>query len=96
VAYSWYRYVDGGGVGLHLTRDMARNRVQATYAFEIEVSHGDIVIALPFAHFRAVYYKPPRQLQLILRQRTECDDWELITQAYQAAVKTARELGWIA
>ena len=75
---------------------MARNPAKATYAFEIEVSEGDIVIALPLANFRAVYYKRPRQPQIILRQRTKCDDWELITQAYQAAVKTARELGWTA
>jgi hypothetical protein len=68
---------------------------QPSYAFEIEVTDGDIVIALPLAHFRAVYYKPARQPQLILRER-KCDDWELITQAHQAAVKTARELGWIA
>jgi hypothetical protein len=78
------------------TGDMARKSPKTTYAFEIEVTDGEIVIGLPLAHFRAVYYKPPRQPQLILRQRTKCDDWELLTQAYQAAVKTARELGWIA
>jgi hypothetical protein len=75
---------------------MARKSPKTTHAFEIEVTDGEIVIGLPLAHFRAVYYKSPRQPQLILRQRTKCDDWELLTQAYQAAVKTARELGWIA
>jgi hypothetical protein len=75
---------------------MARKSPKSTYAFEIEVTDGDIVIGLPVAHFRAVYYKSPRQPQLILRQRSKCDDWELMTQAYQAAVKTARDLGWIA
>jgi hypothetical protein len=78
------------------TGDMARTSFKTTYPFEIEVTDGEIVIGLPLAHFRAVYYKPPRQPQLILRQRTKCDDWELLTQAYQAAVKTAGELGWIA
>ena len=75
---------------------MARKSPKSTYAFEIEVTDGDIVIGLPVAHFRAVYYKPPRRLQLILRERSKCDDWELMTQAYQTAVKTARDLGWIA
>ena len=74
---------------------MARKSPKTIYAFEIEVTDDDIVISLPLAHFRAVYYKPPRQPQLILRQRRKCDDWELMTQAYQAAVKTARDLAWI-
>ena len=76
-------------------RAIAIDHAKATYAFEIEVTDGEMVIGLPLAHFRAVYYKPPRQPQPILRQRSKCDDWELMTQAYQAAIKTARELGWI-
>jgi hypothetical protein len=34
--------------------------------------------------------------QLILRKRTESDDYELFARVWQAANDKARELGWIA
>jgi hypothetical protein len=69
---------------------------KAIYRFEIEVrGGGDIVIRLPLAGFTAVYYKPAGQPQLILRQRSKSDDYELLAAVYQAAVTKARELGWI-
>jgi hypothetical protein len=56
---------------------------------------GDIIITLPKARFRAVYYKPAGQPQLILRQRTKTDDYEALAGAWNAANDKARELGWI-
>jgi hypothetical protein len=66
------------------------------YELQVEVRGGDLVVSLPSAHFAAVYYKPAGQPQLILRQRSKCDDYELLAQVYQAAVDKARELGWLA
>jgi hypothetical protein len=45
--------------------------------------------------FYAVYCKPTNQPQLILKRRSETDDYELLAQAWQAANDKARELGWI-
>ena len=45
--------------------------------------------------FKATYYKPPGRPNLILRERTKTDDEALVTEAFQAAVAKARELGWI-
>jgi len=53
----------------------------------------DIVVSHPSEGFTAVYYKPASEPQLILRQRTKCDDHELIANAWQAANTKARELG---
>jgi hypothetical protein len=62
----------------------------------IEVRGKDIIVSLPSARFTAVYYKPAGQPQLILRQRSKCDDHELLAHVYQAAVSRARRLGWLA
>jgi len=64
-------------------------------SFAISVHQGEIIISLPEEGFRAVYYKPSDQPQLILRYRTETDNYELLAQAWQAANDKARELGWI-
>ena len=74
---------------------MVRDHTKAAYEFAIEVRGNEIVISLPSARFTAVYYKPIGQPQLILRQRSKCDDYELMTGVYQAAVAKARKLGWL-
>jgi hypothetical protein len=45
--------------------------------------------------FRAVYYKPAGLPQLILRERTKCNDHELLAAVWIAANDKARKLGWI-
>jgi hypothetical protein len=42
-----------------------------------------------------VYYKAPDQPQLILRNRTHTNDFELLALAWQTACEKARELGWM-
>jgi hypothetical protein len=74
---------------------VARVSTNATYMLEIEVKGSDIIVSLPSARFTAVYYKPAGQPQLILRQRSKCDDYELLAEVYQAAVSRARKLGWL-
>jgi hypothetical protein len=63
--------------------------------FVVEVQDGNIIVSLPRGGFRAVYYKPAGRPHLILRERGKTDDEELVTDAFQAAVSKARELGWI-
>jgi len=74
---------------------VTRVNTNARYSFDIEVRGNDIIVSLPSARFTAVYYKPARQPQLILRQRTKCDDYELLANVYQAAISRARRLGWL-
>ena len=62
---------------------------------EIMVQGGAIIVTIPSSRFRAVYYKPHGQPQLILRERTKTDDHELLSEASKAANDKARELGWI-
>jgi hypothetical protein len=62
---------------------------------EVTVKGGAIIVTLPSSRFRAVYYKPHRQPQLVLRERTKTDDFELLAEAWRAANNKARELGWI-
>ena len=54
-----------------------------------------IIVTLPSSGFRAVYYKPHGQPQLILRERTKTDDYYLLSEAWKAASDKARELVWI-
>jgi hypothetical protein len=56
---------------------------------------GFIALAHPKSKFRAVYYKPHGQPQLLLRERSKTDDYELMADAWQVANDKARELGWI-
>jgi hypothetical protein len=65
------------------------------YDFQVEVQGENLLVTLPASGFRAVYYKPAGQQQLTLRQRTECDDDELLLQAWEAANLKARELDWV-
>ena len=63
--------------------------------FIVEVREGNLVVSLLNGKFKATYYKPPGRPNLILRERTKTDDEALVTEAFQAAVAKARELGWI-
>ena len=63
---------------------------------EVEVD-GDLIVVSELAtRFIAIYARPTAMPQLILRKRTESDDYELFARAWQAANDKARELGWIA
>jgi hypothetical protein len=62
---------------------------------EVMVQGGAIIVTLPSSRFRAVYYKPHGRPQLILRERTRTDDYDLQSEAWKAANDKARELGWI-
>ena len=57
---------------------------------------GAITISSPDGKFKASYYKPAGQPQLILLERTKTDNHELLADAWVAANDKARELGWIA
>jgi hypothetical protein len=59
------------------------------------VQGGSITLTHPRSKFRAVYYKAHGQPQLILRERSKTDDYELLAEAWKAANDKARELGWI-
>jgi len=54
---------------------------------------GEIIVSV--SGFKAVYYKPTNQPQLILRRRSDTDEHELLARVWQAANNKARELGWI-
>ena len=62
---------------------------------EVEVDGDLIIVSEPEALFVAIYAKPAALPQLILRKRTESDDYDLFARAWQAANDKARELGWI-
>jgi hypothetical protein len=59
------------------------------------VREGELVVSLPGDDFCAVYHKPTTQPQLILKRRTQTDDYVVLARAWQAANDKARELGWI-
>jgi len=56
---------------------------------------GEITLTSPDGKFKASYYKPAGQPQLILMERSKTDDYELLADAWEAANDKARELGWI-
>jgi hypothetical protein len=56
------------------------------------------VVTEPATQFYAIYTMPtttPRP-RLILKRRSDTEDYELLARAWQAANDKARELGWIA
>jgi hypothetical protein len=59
------------------------------------VVKGDEIVVTSDAGFRAAYCRRPNHPQLIVRRRTDTDDHEVLAQAWQAANKKARKLGWI-
>jgi len=62
---------------------------------EVTVQSGAIIVTVPSSRFRAVYYKPHGQPELVLRERTKTDDLGVLTEAWKAANEKAREWGWI-
>jgi hypothetical protein len=99
-----HRVIYGRGATRDASENTARRRWEATfgqvtevteYDLAVEVQGDDLTVTLPGSGFRAVYYKPAGQQQLILRQRTEIDDHELLLPAWEAANDKACELGWI-
>jgi hypothetical protein len=82
--------------GPSLKKRLERPSLNKRETLEVTVQGGAIIITLPSSGFRAVYYKPHRQPQLVLRERTKTEDHELLSEAWKAANNKARELGWIA
>jgi hypothetical protein len=74
------------------------NRIERTFVLEkpdlIVVVHDDEIIVRTLG-FYATYYKTIDQPQLVLREHTKTDDYELLADAWKAANDRARELGWI-
>ena len=62
---------------------------------DVVVDDNEIIVELPEAGFHAIYFRPPGRPQLILKSRTQTDDYELLGRAGRAATDKARELGWI-
>lgn len=62
-------------------------------SLRVNVRGGEIIVTL--SDFCAIYTKPTDQPQLILKRRTETNDYELLARTWQAANDKARELGWI-
>jgi hypothetical protein len=62
---------------------------------DVQVVGGLIVITDPKTEFYAVYDKPTDEPHLHLRGRAETTDQALLARVCQAAIDTARELGWI-
>jgi hypothetical protein len=63
----------------------------------VDVQGEWVIVTEPAAQFCAVYAMPtttPRP-RLILKRRTNTEDYELLARAWQAANDKARELGWI-
>ena len=65
------------------------------YEFQVEVKDGEIIVAVPSSGFNAISFKRAGSPFLTLRQRTETDDHQLLTQVFRTAVSKTRELGWI-
>jgi hypothetical protein len=67
----------------------------APFHADVVVDENEIIVDLPEAGFHAVYFRRPGKPQLILKSRTQTDDYELLGRAWRAATDKARELGWI-
>ena len=61
----------------------------------IHVYKGEIVVTQPEHSFCAVYAKPARMPELVLKHRAQTTDVDLMIRALEAANNKARELGWI-
>ena len=62
----------------------------------VEVQGGSVIVTEPTTQFYAIYTMPtttPRP-RLILKRRSDTEDYELLARAWQAANDKARELGW--
>jgi hypothetical protein len=65
------------------------------FQFEAEVRDDLLVITEARSEFRAMYEKRADRPEIALVRRSDTDDHALLAAAFQAAVKKARELGWI-
>ena len=72
-----------------------KHRQMPQTELRVDEREGEIIIYSPEAGFCAVYTKLADQRQLILRRRTQTDDYELLARAWKLANDKARELGWI-
>src|SRR5262245_30023125 len=64
----------------------------------VEVQGDWVVVTEPTTQCYAIYTTPtttPRR-RLILKRRSDTEDYQLLARAWQAANDKARELGWIA
>jgi len=64
-------------------------------SFDINVRGGAIVVSSSEPRFEAVYEKPSGLPNLKIRHSSYTKDHALVTDAFQAAVAKARDLGWI-
>jgi hypothetical protein len=65
------------------------------FQFEAEVRDDLLIVTEARFEFRAMYEKREDRPEIALVRRSPCTDHELLAAAFQAAVKKARELGWI-
>ena len=79
-----------------------KTRRRVTGALSLRTSHEEFVvveqgdeIVVRSGGFRAVYFKSSTARQLVLKRRSETNDYQLLACAWQAANTKARELGWI-
>jgi hypothetical protein len=63
--------------------------------FSVSCGRESLLSRFPADGFCAVYHKPTTQPQLILKRRTQTDDYVVLARAWQAANDKTRELGWI-
>jgi hypothetical protein len=68
--------------------------MEETEQLQVQVRDNEIIVTV--GDFCAVYFKPPGHPQLILRSRTDTDNYQLLVQVRKAALAKADELGWIA
>ena len=61
----------------------------------VHVQNGEIVVTQPEHNFCAIYTKPARSPELVLKHRAQTKDTDLMVRAWEAANERARELGWI-
>ncbi|MGH6826497.1 hypothetical protein [Methyloceanibacter sp.] len=79
-----------------MARNIPRDVAISDPDLHVDVDGDLIIVCAPETQFIAIYARPSAMPQLILRKRTEGDDYELFARAWQAANTKARELGWIA
>jgi hypothetical protein len=71
--------------------------VERSNRFLVDVQGQWVIVNEPVTQFCAIYTMPtttPRP-RLILKRRTDTEDYELLARAWEAANDKARELGWI-
>ena len=97
-----HRVIYGRGATRDASENTARRRWEATfgqvtevteYDLAVEVQGDDLTVTLPGSGFRAVYYKPTGQPQVVLRERTKTDDQEILADAWKAANAQSARVG---